>query len=178
MDKRKEANQRVKKNITESLFLLMQKKELSEITVTEIIKKAGVARASFYRNYQSKEEVLSVLIDDILEKYLDGRDFSAVKYDSYEGVRKTFSYFEKYQKYALGLHRCGFTALLCEKLNAFHELVAGSMPVDSIERYSIYIFMGALLNTALSWLSGGKKESVDEISAYFFQFMQSRAKCA
>ena len=37
MDKRKEANLRVKKNITEALFALMDKKDFSNITVTDII---------------------------------------------------------------------------------------------------------------------------------------------
>ena len=50
MDKRKEANQRVKKSITDALFSLMQEKKLSDIRITELIERAGVARASFYRN--------------------------------------------------------------------------------------------------------------------------------
>lgn len=54
MDKRKEANIRVKSSIVDALFMLMKRKPISEITVTEIIKKAGVARVSFYRNYTSK----------------------------------------------------------------------------------------------------------------------------
>ena len=59
MDKRKEANLRVKKNITEALFALMDKKDFSKITVTDIIEEAKVARASFYRNYESKEDLLA-----------------------------------------------------------------------------------------------------------------------
>ena len=43
MDKRKEANLRVKKAITDSLFQMMESRPLSEITITEIIKTSGVA---------------------------------------------------------------------------------------------------------------------------------------
>ena len=50
MDKRKEANLRVRRQITDTLFALMQKKSLSEITVSEIVKGAGVARAYIYLN--------------------------------------------------------------------------------------------------------------------------------
>lgn len=69
MDKRKESNLRVKGNITRTLFTLMQTKSLSEITITELVEGAGVARASFYRNYCSKEDVLVTLIRDVLDDF-------------------------------------------------------------------------------------------------------------
>ena len=69
MDKRKESNLRVRGNITKTLFTLMQKKSLSEITITELVEGAGVARASFYRNYCSKEDVLVKLIRDVLDDF-------------------------------------------------------------------------------------------------------------
>ena len=72
MDKRKEANLRVKKGITMALFSLMHQKSFSDITISEIIRTAGVARVSFYRNYDSKEDVLLTLIEDILEEKLFG----------------------------------------------------------------------------------------------------------
>ena len=62
MDKRKIANQKVKTNITNALFELLKEKSISEISITEIIVKAKVARASFYRNYSSKESVITTLI--------------------------------------------------------------------------------------------------------------------
>ena len=74
MDKRKEANIRVKSNITKALFRLMHEKSFSDISITELIRDAGVARVSFYRNYDSKEDVLVTLIEDILEQFRDTID--------------------------------------------------------------------------------------------------------
>lgn len=45
MDKRKLENQRVKRSITQALFHLLEEKSISEITISEIIRMAGVARA-------------------------------------------------------------------------------------------------------------------------------------
>ena len=70
MDKRKEENLRVKKSITAALFSLVQEKQLADIHITEIIRKAGVARVSFYRNYCSKEDIVVTLIRDILQAVL------------------------------------------------------------------------------------------------------------
>ena len=47
MDKRKEANLRVKRNIVRALTELMQKKNYSDISVSEITALAGVSRISY-----------------------------------------------------------------------------------------------------------------------------------
>ena len=69
MDKRKEANRRVKSSITEALLSLMYQKSFSDISITELIRTANVARTSFYRNYESKEDVLITLIEDVLDQF-------------------------------------------------------------------------------------------------------------
>lgn len=69
MDKRKEANLRVKANITNALFALVEEKSLADIHISEIVSRAGVARASFYRNYSSKEDVFVTLIRDVLDSF-------------------------------------------------------------------------------------------------------------
>ena len=45
-------------DITDALFELLKTRELPQITVTELIKKAGVCRASFYRNFYLTEDVI------------------------------------------------------------------------------------------------------------------------
>ena len=45
-------------DITDALFELLKTRELPKISVTELIKKAGVCRASFYRNFYLTEDVI------------------------------------------------------------------------------------------------------------------------
>jgi len=45
-------------DITDALFELLKTKELAQITVTELIRKAGVCRASFYRHFYLTEDVI------------------------------------------------------------------------------------------------------------------------
>ena len=54
----KEANQLTKESIETALLFLLEKKELKQISVSELVRKAGVSRNAFYRNYKSKEEIL------------------------------------------------------------------------------------------------------------------------
>lgn len=168
MDKRKEANLRVKERITTTLFHLLEQKSISEISVSEIIAGAGVARASFYRNYSSKESVIPTLIADVLETFRETIQYDENNFYTYENVRRSFEYFSRYETQVLDLHRFGYGSILLEMLNQFHEEVAGTMAYRSIERYKLYIYIGSLYNTAMIWLQGGQKESVDEIADMFY----------
>ena len=51
-------NTYVKRQITNALLFLLKEKPLSDISVSELTDKAGIGRVSFYRNYQSKEDIL------------------------------------------------------------------------------------------------------------------------
>jgi AcrR family transcriptional regulator len=44
--------------ILEAVMLLMDEKPYAKITASEIIEKAGIARQTFYRNYNNKDDVL------------------------------------------------------------------------------------------------------------------------
>ena len=49
--------------ITEALFRLMEDNPYNEITVSDVARKAGVGRATFYRYFSSKEDVLRFFFD-------------------------------------------------------------------------------------------------------------------
>lgn len=174
MDKRKEANIRVKNNITDALFTLMHEKSFSEISITEIIKKAKVARASYYRNYESKEDVLFTLIEDILADFKAKADYELTDYFSYHHALRCFQYFQYYKNYVLDLYQSGFASCLLEKLNQFHEINAGIMPASSLARYQLYMYIGALFNTAIIWLENDTKESAEDIARTFCLYIGIR----
>jgi AcrR family transcriptional regulator len=49
---------RTKSWIFEAVMLLMEEKPYSKITVSDITEKAGIARQTFYRNYNDKDDVV------------------------------------------------------------------------------------------------------------------------
>lgn len=61
---------RAKDCITESLLYLMKKEKFENITITDISKKAGINRITFYRNFNTKEEVLKCYLDDITDNFI------------------------------------------------------------------------------------------------------------
>ena len=61
----------VDKYIIDSLFALMKKKKYEDISITDITNKAGVGRVSFYRNFNTKEDIIRAWIYNV-------RDFSKI----------------------------------------------------------------------------------------------------
>lgn len=169
MNKKKAANAAVKLRITNALFELMKEKDISDITITELIKRAGVARASFYRNYSSKEDILIVLIHHAFQSFLDGRTAEEIDFKNFENVVRGFECFKKYGTYVLGLYRSNYATVLLEELNQFHAEITGTMPASSMDRYAINVYMGALFNTAIAWLNGGAKESCEDMAKFFME---------
>ena len=167
MDKRVLANQEAKQKIITALFVLMKKKRFSEITVTEIIQKAGVARATYYRNFECKEDIVQAYFTQFREssatlpiaKDLSPKDFS------YENLVARLHYIASQKEYIQILCNNGFSDFLQTETNQFAEIVMGDMPSNSVERYNIYLISGAMLNLILQWIKNDCKESPKDIAA-------------
>lgn len=164
MDKRREANLRVKSAITDALFAMMEEFPLDRITISDVIRRAGVARVSFYRNYTSKEDVLVRLVRDVLDEYRRSATYDLHDYLSRENITRAFRYFQHYRSYALNLYHSGFGTMLLEELSRFHLEIAGGAPAASPEHYLQYAFIGALFNTAIVWLEEETPSDVETVA--------------
>ena len=169
MSRGTQENERVRKEIMEALFALLKQKQFSEITVTDIVTSAKVARASYYRNFATKEA--------ILEEYMDSVYKDIAVSGSWEEIAPSYSYEELVKRfehsltcllqrkfYILALYDNGFGSLILEVMNKSIELAAGNMPCGSIERYKLYYITGAAFNVLIQWLKSGAVESPREMA--------------
>lgn len=60
--------------MNEALLLLLEKEEYEFITVTEVCKKAGVNRSTFYLHYESMDDLLLETIERINKKFNEAFD--------------------------------------------------------------------------------------------------------
>lgn len=88
--------EQTKKWLVDALFELMKNKSYSEISVTEICKKAQLSRKTFYRRFASKDAILDYYFKKKISKYV-----SYVKEKNpqnfYELVTIFFSFWEREQ---------------------------------------------------------------------------------
>lgn len=110
MDKRKVENERVRKSIEEAIFTLMESKSFSEITVSDIVKKAKVARASYYRNFNSKEEIIQSYIKRLCEYIGEeiGYNEENINWLTHYNLTKSLEYYLTQKYYLLLLYKNGW----------------------------------------------------------------------
>lgn len=90
----KEAGQLTKECLQLALVDLMAEKPFEKITVTELVLKSGVSRQSFYRNYESKEDILKDLHQGMEDAVMEIAD-DVSEDDSYSWFERFFSYLGK-----------------------------------------------------------------------------------
>ena len=95
--------------------------------------------------------------DDIIDILysLDGREDVAFE--------TAVTYMEAYEGYTNGT----LPQEALDALNSYYEQVAGDMPANSKERFSLYVFAGSLYNTAMTWLKDDRGEEPDEVAEVF-----------
>ena len=79
-----ENNAITRESIEISLLQLLEKKDLKKITISELVQRAGVSRAAFYRNYGSKEEILESIFQSSIAKITKSLDGYNLKTDLYQ----------------------------------------------------------------------------------------------
>lgn len=167
MDKRIAANMQVKEKITEAFFTLLEEKNISEITITELINKAEVARSSFYRNYGSIQDVLVEEIKNISLKFTETNPVHKVDFASYSYLIHVFGFYYGMRRRFLCLIKAGFGSMVLQEITYYNMDALGDMPSASIDRYDIYYYSGALFSVLSSWLESGAKESIEEMAKKF-----------
>lgn len=170
MSKAAQENERVRHALTEALFSLMKRKPFSEITVTDLVTEAHVARVSYYRNFPTKESIIEEYIESIYQA-LSADDatpefsFHETREDLTKRFEHSFTCLLTRKSYILALYHNGFGSLVLETMNRVMEDAMGDMPHDSVERYRLYFLTGAAFNVLLQWLESGAGESPHEMAA-------------
>lgn len=90
----RESNCLTRTCIQEALVILMAAKPFDKITVTEIVKKAGVSRTSYYTNYKSKEDVLETMVAEaigLIRPAMRKYDYQTKAYDFWYTMFKSLT---------------------------------------------------------------------------------------
>lgn len=157
-----------KEYIYESLFLLMKDKKFSEISINEITKKAGVNRSTYYRHFNSKEEIIKFFLEEIMEKYL--ATYTKLKINSVKEYMYTiFKTFYKYKDKLMLIYNNNLTYLLLDVLQNSFDKIYKLKQTDLKIQYKLYFQIGGIYNTFILWFSHNMKETPKEITDIIFQ---------
>lgn len=156
-------NQVIKDSLQQALIILMKEKEYSQITITELCKKAGVSRMAFYGNFKSKDELLKVMVMQ-LNAYIISRSGSPFRQTTdimwYEECFKSVKLFSSTLKL---IFDAGFKD---KYLSIITELVLHDKSISNEKKYQRIIWAGGIVNVIISWLDGGMSEPIEKIATF------------
>ena len=138
----------VVERITVGLLELMKEKPFEEITVSDIVRRAEVGRASFYRHFDTKEAVVRHRLGRLLKEW--GREFEAIGKLEELGP-SLLRHFYGHRNFYLLLHRCGMSYYLLEAIRSAMELDNKS----DEDVYPLSCFAGGLYGLVDEWMRRG-----------------------
>ncbi|MCD8120329.1 MAG: TetR/AcrR family transcriptional regulator [Lachnospiraceae bacterium] len=168
MNRKQELNAFIKECITKALIELMENKPLEDITVTELVKKAGVGRVSFYRNFESKEDVLRKQLDSLLEEW--GEDYNSRNDPAYF-LESLLNHYYTNKDFFLLLYRRGLSTLMYESIRQVMKIDESE---NNIERYAKSTIAGLIFGAVDEWMRLGMKETPQEIIFLTSQLQNQR----
>lgn len=156
-------NTYVKEQITGALLKLLQEKSIEEISISELCGLAGIGRASFYRNFNTKEDILRGYIYKIFRDWTNGYEKKESKQLS-ELLGLMFAHFEKYIDFYKLLNEKKLIYLLKDVIIGLCGPKAEHSKIEAYARaYAAYTLYGWIE----VWFMRGMRETVGEIMDMF-----------
>lgn len=148
-----------RESIEISLLQLLEKKDLKKITISELVERAGVSRAAFYRNYGSKEEILKSIFESSIAKITKSLDGYNLKTDLYQ----VWVYLLKEAKIISLAIDYNFEQVLTKAVYDFLEKRNGSSS-NGAGSYLNSFWSSAIVSVISKWVKDGMKTPAEKIA--------------
>lgn len=163
-----ESNRITRECLQTALVYLLGEKSLEDITITELVKRSGVSRTAFYRNYNTKEDILQEISDRI---FSDLRDSLNNSYYIQNPRQWLVDYFTKAADNAAiiqMLMKINYPA----KLPYDPKLAEQLFPHTTLrDRYTIVALEGAITAIFRHWFLNGREQSPEEMADLCIQIL-------
>ncbi len=147
----RERNTYVMERITRATLCLLEDHELSDISVSQICQTAQVSRNSFYRNFESREDVLARHISALLESWSEAYQGRATGSNA-EMYGSLFAFLKKNAGLLLLLKRRGLFHLF---ERAFMENWGPKAELENVAAYTVAFVSYGTYGWIEEWIARG-----------------------
>lgn len=156
-------NTYVKRQITLALLELLKEKPITDISVSELTQKAQIGRVSFYRNYQTKEDILKEESDRLIKEW--GKLYETNPESSPETLFPSlFEFYREHKEFYTILYQTGMTSIMQETILNTIQITA---EMANIEAYRKSFWAYGIYGWMIEWMKRGMQESGDELNQLF-----------
>lgn len=167
MDGHQRQREQSAKMIETAFFELLKEKDFSQITVSEIVKKADVARRTFYRLYKGKEEVIRGYFERLCREYQSACP-ALENYDPEQIAEDYFCFWYQYREVLILMHQCGLAEMLYYEISRVSEEIVKNRMKNTEIRNSpeaklfAYYSAGGFLLLLHQWILEGMSEKPEQ----------------
>ena len=150
--------------IVSALFKLMDDYEYEKISVKDIARKAGVGRATFYRYFKNKEDVIIYYFEHHTRKFVFGQHiYPRCKEDHIRITADALKMFSHNKRQFKSLKRAHLSDLYLDFLNdRFAKMFEHDNPDGN--HYLPYLYAGMLYNVSMKWLEDDCSEDISALA--------------
>ena len=158
-----EKNTYVRNQILGALLKMMQEQPFSDISISALVSTAQVGRASFYRNFTDKEDVLRQENDRLTAQWKQSYD--AVEHTApNELLISLLDFYKERSDFYLALYQAGLSGIVLQTLLEQSEITPEMPNVMAYLKSSIaYMLYGWIVE----WMKRGMQESGTELAKMF-----------
>lgn len=157
-----------KKFLANSLVDLLKFKNYEEITVQDIVDKAKMSRMTYYRNFDSVDDILKYYVSNITNDFVHD---AYNKYDSKMFKEYMIMLFDHLYEY----RDLGNVLLKANKLyfmkEEFEKLFI-SKSLNYKDKYRCSFIAGGLYNIYYNWLINDCRENTKDLAIMFINFIK------
>lgn len=159
-----------RQSFRKALLILMKTYKYEEITVTQLSQEADLSRKTFYRLYNTKEDILNEYMNHLILKYIQ-----LIKEKSpYHYIDVAFLYFEFWNSHRDFLYplvqnnRIHFLYQATEEIApSIFRIMKSETPLAQNEEllsYALTYSLGGLNNLLIRWCRDGMKKQPEELA--------------
>jgi AcrR family transcriptional regulator len=165
---------RTRDTLGDALFALMQKKSFNEITVQDLLDRAGVGRSTFYVHYLDKHDLFLSDVEDFFEKFSSALERQGASPKRLLPVKELFTHVREAREFYAAVVNSG-------KINDVHALGRGyfarsiderlqsaGVEIEPLQRSArAHALAGSFFSLLDWWMDKGMKAEPQEMDDLF-----------
>lgn len=165
------SNDYLKECIADAIILLIKEKPIEKISIDEIVKKAGVGRATYFRSFSSKNEAITFKFIKMWERYCELNDVRVRDSFDLNNAQHFFEYNYSIRHILEIVYRAGLQEAIHE---SFYRIVLTMERKSDTQRlYREKFYAHGLYGLLDEWVKREFRETPDEMAQTIIQIVST-----
>ena len=171
---------RTRDSLGDALVALMHEKNFDDITVQDVLDRAGIGRSTFYVHYRDKDDLFLSDVEDFLEMACNALTRQNASSKRLLPVREFFAHIRDFREFHAALVRSGKLNDVWALARGFfarsieERLLTAGLDIDPAERSAqAYILAGSFFSLLDWWIDQGMKADPKEMDDLFHRMAWS-----